>query len=371
MPSAPVFEVVRSFNVGELVTLYQLDLTDLGGSVYYFTNNVFEERVEIAFDGNTYVYMPIAMEGLEVSPESGPPQPRLSIATSGGPVNALVRQYGDLRGAKLTRIRTFAEFLDNRSTDGLEYVDENTAFTAGSGFSGTGPWTHAGTTYGEVRFPEVYPFVEGETYRITYTLSGGGGQFRIGDTGQVSVGSGSTSVDVVATSGALSDTMRFGTTGDGVVLDNVSVQVSPDNPNADPLAFLPPDLFLVDRKEAANKTMAEFQLVAPTDQEGIELPLRVVTKRYCDLVYRRNNGDGTFDYTGRHNPCPWGSDVSDGGRYYDINDQPCAAADDQCSKRIRGCALRFKTGMATESPPRPYHALPFSGFPGVRGPGEA
>lgn len=341
MPSAAIFEVTRSFNVGELVTLYEIDLTSIGGTIYRFTNNVFEERIPIVFGGDTYTYMPVAMEGIDVSGESGPAQPRFSIATAGGPVNGLIRQHNDLRGAKVTRIRTFAEFLDMRP-------------------------------------------------------NGAGG-----------------------------------------------VEV---NPGADALAHLPKDIFMVDRKVSANKTMAEFQLVAPTDQEGVRIPLRVVTKRYCDLVYRRWDGVSAFDYTGRHNPCPWGSDVGDGGRYYDRNDQPSAAADDLCSKRIRGCSLRFKEGMQLETSTaksvtsitrsgsnatatvtahgwgtgrsvtiagatqpeyngtysitvvsantftytvagtpvtpatgtitatnvaRPHHALPFSGFPGVKGPGEA
>lgn len=266
MPSAPIFRVVRNFNVGELITMYKLDLTKLGGEVYHFTNNIFEERVEVAFAGQTYTYMPVAMEGIDVSSDGGPPQPRFSIATAGGPVNALIRQYKDLRGAKVTRIRTFAEFLDMRP-------------------------------------------------------NGAGG-----------------------------------------------VEV---NPGADPLATLPQDVFIVDRKLSANKTMAELQLVAPTDQEGIQLPLRVVTKRYCDLVYRIPDGVGGFVYTGRHNPCPWGSEVPDGGRYYDENNRPCTAAQDRCSKNIKGCALRFKDGMTGETTPRPHHALPFSGFPGVRGPGDA
>ena len=66
-------------------------------------------------------------------------------------------------------------------------------------------------------------------------------------------------------------------------------------------------------------------------------------------MYRFNDGAGNFTYTGRHNPCPWGDEVGDGERYYDINDQPCTAADDACSKTLRGCTLRFKDGMDLET----------------------
>jgi lambda family phage minor tail protein L len=256
MPSASVFTTVRKFAVGTMVVLYQIDLTALGAGINYFTNNVFEERVPISFGGHTYVHLPIAMEGIDTSAEAGPPQPRLTIATSGGPVNALIRNYGDLRGAKVTRVRTFAEFLDDM------------------------------------------PDGEG-----------------------------------------------------GVIV----------NPGADPAAYLPVDLFIIDRKVSANNTMAEFQLVAPTDQDGIQLPLRTVKKRYCDKVYRFNNGDGTFTYTGRHNPCPWGNVVSDGGHYFTVDDATTSAANDRCSKTLTGCSLRFGKGAG----------LPFGGFPGVKAAGEA
>jgi lambda family phage minor tail protein L len=249
-----MFRVVRKFSVGELITLYTIDLTPQGGSVFRFTNNVFEERLPIEFGGQLYTYMPVAMEGIDVSSDSGPAQPRLMLATAGGPVNALLSNYNDLRGATVTRIRTFAEFLDKRpnGTGGLEV-----------------------------------------------------------------------------------------------------------NPGADSAAQLPPDIFVVDRKVAANKTMAELQLVAPTDQEGIQLPLRTVKKRYCDKVYRIPNGSGGFLYAGRHNPCPWGSPVPSSG-FYDTNDQPTTAANDRCSKTLRGCALRFGADSG----------LPFGGFPGVRAKGE-
>jgi lambda family phage minor tail protein L len=256
MASAAIFEVVRRFAVGEMVTLYNIDLSNLGGGTYHFTNNIFEERIPIIFGGVTYTHMPVAIESIDTGSDGGPAQPRFMVATSGGPVNSLIRQYKDLRGAKVTRIRTFAEFLD-----------------------------------------------------------------------QMPDGAG------------------------GVIV----------NPGADSNAILPTDFFIIDRKVSANRTMAEFQLVAPTDQEGIKIPLGIVTKRYCTKVYRFNNGDGTFTYTGRYDPCPWGVTVPDGGAFFDIDDNSTTAANDRCSKTLRGCTARF--GKVS--------ALPFGAFPGVKAPNEA
>ena len=247
--SSSIFVNTRKFAVGELITLYQLDLTALGGAIYYFTNNIFQERIPIMFGGQTYTHLPIAMEGIDTSSNAGPAQPRLMLATSGGPITALIMGYKDLRGAKFYRIRTFAEFLDQKP-------------------DGAG----------------------------------------------------------------------------GVIV----------NPGADPMATLPYDYFVVDRKVSSNNTMAEFQLVSPTDADGVMIPLRVVKKRYCDKIYRYN-ANGVFTYTNRSNPCPYA-----GTAYFDINNATTTAAGDRCSKTINGCFIRF--GKAT--------GLPFSGFPGVKGAGE-
>jgi lambda family phage minor tail protein L len=244
-----MFAVTRRFAVGQLITLFQIDLTNLGGAVYYFTNNIFEEGIPITFAKKVYEYLPVSLEDIDTSTDTGPAQPRLTLATAGGPVSALIYQYKDLRGAKVTRLRTFAEFLD------------------------TMPDGHGGVTV---------------------------------------------------------------------------------NPGADSTALLPLDLFVVDRKVAANKTMAEFQLVSPTDQEGVQLPLRVIKKRYCDKVYRFNSG-GTFIYDNTSNPCPY-----NGTAYFDLNDQSTTAAGDACSKTLGGCTKRFGQGP-----------LPYGGFPGVKSPGEA
>lgn len=254
-----LIEQTRKFAVGELVTLFELDLTAQGGSRWYFTSTIFEERVPIQFDGETYTQLPIQIEDLQIDAQAGPPQPRLTVATAGGPVTSLISQYKDLRGAKLWRRKTFSEFLDIR--------------------------------------PD---------------------------------GSGGTEV----------------------------------NPGADPSALLQNDLFIVDRKQGSNNTFAEFVLVAPTDQEGVELPLRIVRKRWCDALYRKyepgvvntEGPDDFFNYIHAEGGCPFR-----GSTYFDENDQPTTQANDRCSKLVSGCTLRFGNTVA----------LPFSGFPGIRASEEA
>lgn len=249
---------VRKFAVGQKVVLFQIDLTKFGGTVLYYTNEIFEERIPIQFGGNTYLHLACRMTDIVVDSQSAPAQPKFAVATAGGPVNALIQQYSDLRGAVVRRITTFTEFLDQRP-------------------------------------------------------NGSGG-----------------------------------------------VEA---NPSADANAVVSEELYVVDRKMAANERFAEFQLKAPTDQDNVQLPKQIVRKRWCQNQYRVFDDalPGDFAYVPPvDGGCPWGNVDPDGGDYYDEFDQPTTKANDRCSKQMTGCLVRY--GQTA--------ALPFGGFPGVRAPQE-
>lgn len=129
--------------------------------------------------------------------------------------------------------------------------------------------------------------------------------------------------------------------------------VETPNPNADPLAVIQSDLFVIDRKLGADHTFAEFSMTSPIDQEGVQLPLRVVKKRSCGTIYRfYDQATGTFIYTPQEDGgCPY-----DGVNYFDKNDNPTTAANDDCSWQVSGCTARFGKTVT----------LPFGGFVGVR-----
>jgi lambda family phage minor tail protein L len=245
-------EDLRGFEVDTDIIMHTLDLTPMGGSVYYFSNTVNEDGSAISFGGQVYTHLPCQMTGMEISGDGKPTQPTFTVATLGGPVAALILQYNDLRGAVVTRTHTLGKYLDF---------------------------------------------------------------------------------------------LPDGTTANGA---------------ADGTAKMPTSLFIISQKVSANRTGAEFQLVSPIDTEGARLPLTVVKKRYCDQIYRRNDGGGSFTYTGRGNPCPWaGSDGTPGGTegpYFDENNKSSTADNDRCSKTVQGCLVRF--GDAVD--------LPFGGFIGVK-----
>lgn len=97
-----------------LVELFQLDTTVIGfGTVDYFYAGTDTYRLPIVFQGLEYQPWPVSATGFEFSGQGTTPQPQFSISNIAGIVSATALQLNDLVGAKVTRIRTFAKFLDH------------------------------------------------------------------------------------------------------------------------------------------------------------------------------------------------------------------------------------------------------------------
>lgn len=98
---------------GDLITLFVLDLSPIGVSgVYRFTNSVTATGDAIMFGGQEYAGVDFETEGWEYNGKGAFPRPRVRISNVGGFLSSLLYDNDDLIGAKLTRIRTYAEFLD-------------------------------------------------------------------------------------------------------------------------------------------------------------------------------------------------------------------------------------------------------------------
>lgn len=108
------------------------------------------------------------------------------------------------------------------------------------------------------------------------------------------------------------------------------------NPDADPTAEFPDDIYFIDRKSNENKLLVEFELAASFDVQGVKLPRRQIIQNICPWKYR----GAECGYAGTN--------------YFDTNDDPVATlAQDVCGKRISSCEARF--GANSE--------IPFGGFP--------
>lgn len=97
---------------GQIVELYVLDATAIGGDVDRFTNGSNALRASVVWQGETYTPFPIEATGFEFAGRGQLPRPRVRVANVGGAIGALARIYQDLVGAKFTRKRTMVKYLD-------------------------------------------------------------------------------------------------------------------------------------------------------------------------------------------------------------------------------------------------------------------
>lgn len=108
------------------------------------------------------------------------------------------------------------------------------------------------------------------------------------------------------------------------------------NPNADPTAEYPLDVYYVDRVADENPAYVEFELASAMDVAGLKLPRRQIIQNSCSWRYR----SGECGYAG--------PPVADN---FDV-----ATTDsqlDSCGKRLASCKLRFGATAV----------LPYGGFP--------
>lgn len=93
------------------IELFVLDTGSYGAGVFRFHAGTNEFNGDIIWQGQTYTSIPLEATGFEFDGTRFP-RPKLSVANANGVLSALVRQYDDLVGSKVTRKRTTARYLD-------------------------------------------------------------------------------------------------------------------------------------------------------------------------------------------------------------------------------------------------------------------
>lgn len=116
-----------------IIEVFQLDTSNIGGETYYFHAGTNGLRTRVVWQGRTYEPFPLQATGFEYNGNGQIPRPKLVVANVTGIISTLVLLYQDLIGAKLTRKRTLAKYLDavnftggvNPSADSTaEFADE-------------------------------------------------------------------------------------------------------------------------------------------------------------------------------------------------------------------------------------------------------
>jgi len=103
---------VQSATPGAIIDLYELDASAVGGGLTRYHPGRNANMRPIVWQGNTYTPFPVEATGFELNVRGTLPRPTIRFANINGFIGSLVHQYDDLVGAKITRKRTLAKYLD-------------------------------------------------------------------------------------------------------------------------------------------------------------------------------------------------------------------------------------------------------------------
>ena len=112
-----------------IIELYQLTLNALQHGIdttYYFHAGVASNYADIVWNGAAYQALPIQADGFAWSGRGQLPRPTLRVSNIMGTITQLLATLpSGLEGAKVTRIRTLARFIDEYSYVENDYWDIN------------------------------------------------------------------------------------------------------------------------------------------------------------------------------------------------------------------------------------------------------
>ena len=94
-----------------IIHLYRIDLKENGSYLFHAGENGYQER--IVFDKKEYDYFPIKAEGFEMHGDGKLPRPKLRFTNHQGVISLRLKSFNDFINYKVTRIKTFIKYLDN------------------------------------------------------------------------------------------------------------------------------------------------------------------------------------------------------------------------------------------------------------------
>jgi phage-related protein len=311
---------LQEINPGAVIELFtlQLDATLHGSTtIYRFHNGAnLNANGEVVWAGNSYLRFPIQCEGFEFTGTGTLPRPTISVSNIFGTLTAIMQDVNqttvgnDLNGAKLTRIRTLARYLDAANFAPTTTTTTSTSTVADPSDAETVTYTVTVHNPGSgnifringVNNP-VITMKRGSTYifnladatNATHPLrikSDAGGEQTTtvsGTPGQA----GATVTYSPAYPGAPSD-LRYYCSSHGNAMGNT---ITMNNPNTiqqqttsssttqtnpygtpDPTAEFPQEIYFLDRKVSENRDVVQWEAISALDLVNVKLPKRIATR---------------------------------------------------------------------------------------------
>lgn len=133
---ASITQDVQGLDLGAIVDMYTLDLTEIGGQlqdVLHFHPGVNGVEDDLVWQGQRYGRYPVESSGYQLSGKGVLPRPQITVGNIEGVITFMCILYNDMVGAKITRKRTLGKYLDavnfpggvNPSANpGIHFADE-------------------------------------------------------------------------------------------------------------------------------------------------------------------------------------------------------------------------------------------------------
>jgi len=310
---------LQSINPGSIIELFTIQLsTALHGSntLYRFHNGAnLNANGEVVWAGNSYLRFPIECSGFEFGSTGTLPRPKISISNIFGTMTAIMQDVNqttvgnDLNGAKFTRIRTLARFLDAVNFAPTTTTTTSTSTVADPADGETVTYTVTVVNTGGYNYFAIngvtnpvltmkrgstYIFNQSHSSNVNHPLrikSDAGGQ-------QTTVNAGTLGTDATVTyspsyPSAPNDLRYYCQThgnsmGNTITMNNpntiqqesTSTSSSQTNPfgTPDPTAEFPQEIYFLDRKVTENRNLVTWEAQSALDLVNVKLPKRIATK---------------------------------------------------------------------------------------------
>ena len=311
---------LQEINPGSIIELFTIELnTALHGSdtIYRFHNGAnMNANGEVVWAGNSYLRFPIECTGFEFGSTGTLPRPTIAVSNIFGTLTAIMQDINtttvgnDLNGAKFTRIRTLARFLDavNFAPETITSTSTTTVADPADGETVTYTVTVHNPGSGNifringVNNP-VITMKRGSTYIFDQSDSSNSGH----PLAIKSDAGGSQATTVVGTAGNAGATVTYSPAyptapndlryyctvhgngmGNTITMNNpntiqqqtTSSSTTQTNPygTPDPTAEFPQEIYFLDRKVTENRNVVTWEAQSALDLVNVKLPGRIATK---------------------------------------------------------------------------------------------
>ncbi len=310
---------LQNINPTAIIELFTIQLNNAmhgSNTLYRFHNGVnLNANGEVVWAGNSYLRFPIQCSGFEFGSTGTLPRPQISISNIFGTITAIMQDVNkttvgnDLNGAKLTRIRTLAKYLDAVNFAPITTTSTTTQTVADPSDAETVTYTVTVVNVGGSNVfaingsnNPVITMKRGSTYIFNQSHSSNVGHpLRIKSIvggQQTTTNAGTLGTDATVTyqpvyPSAPNDLRYYCTVhgngmGNTITMNNpntiqqqtTSSSTSQTNPfgTPDPTAEFPQEIYFLDRKVTETRDIVTWEAQSALDLINVKLPQRIATK---------------------------------------------------------------------------------------------